>query len=257
MNSPLGFHRAGLVDIYGISLDHLRAKELPIKSLERPAEYWLFLPYVLLAVAPSCPGDPMEHSRLHVGVPNEMFCWKTDNPIVDLGQRGRELGISTNALFGIPAERAGEVENFLRSVVVLDPEHECVWALRLQRLVMLNPAEKLSRPIEQADDIMMDVYAFALDLIASSTLARAYLQPKPSGGLRVVLDTAGDPRLIPLYTAMCGDHDIANVEMTFYDQETIDGSRDSGGSESDTIAGSGDRDGSPVRRESGESAAGR
>ena len=226
MKNTLGFLDKGLNGV-----DRNFAPAVPITRMPladrhglkaATAEYWLFLPYVLVAVAPTATVEPMAESARFMHMPSRMSEWELPHSIVLLGQRGKELGIRSNMVFGIPKAEAPVVENFIRSITIIDPEKRMVWALRLQEVTFLDPYANTSRPVDDPEELVMHANAFALDAMYELHTARAYLQvAETKKGIptffRMAIDGHGDPRLASLAQAVVSDSDPCKAELDFYD----------------------------------------
>lgn len=230
MKDPLGFHNEGLVSRSQIGSDPL-IPELPgvfdPKTLvDASAEYQLILPYVLMMVAPGLPSEPLADSKQFRGVPTSLKVWKLGRDIVQLGRRGRDLGINSQAVFGIPRVESEEVFNFVRSIVINDPANKAVWALRLQEVEFLDPLCSRSKPLEAAD-ITVKAHAFALDEVIAGTPNMIYLQPcnKQSGvatDFRIEVKCGeGDLSLARFAKAVAQENDPLHQKLHFYDPSSF------------------------------------
>lgn len=228
MNGRFGFLNPG-VDRFDLENTRFVTRPAPRalsnSLVEASTEFQLILPYVLIAVAPACPFEPLAECNRFLKVPSDVRYWSVGRDLVAMGARSDEVGIRSDQVFGVPKLEWTKVSNFLRSILIVDPEHDLSWFLRLQPVRFVDPLMLKGRPLE-ASDVTVEAVAFALDAATSDSCAAAYLKPNKFRGdvpesFKLVLDQAnGDSRLMRLCKSLQAGEDLTVQGVHCYEENT-------------------------------------
>ena len=176
-SKPFGFGPRGVAAIEQRVQDKIRPRQARgsvAKSLRQAAKRWhLFVPYIFPLVLPETDLDPLTEVLANTEKPSRHIYWDMPRPVFDYGTRGRELGLPEQRLHGVPKSEWPEISSFLKSIVVFHPGYQTSLALRLQTIKMLDPYASLAKQVDDVNDLLVEVTAFALE----SPVASVFLKP--------------------------------------------------------------------------------
>lgn len=158
-------------------------------------DHVLLNPFIFPLMLPAAELDLLTECMRQTGMPRERLCLLLPEAVFDYREAGKRLGIPGNLLLAIPKPEWPVVQQFLRSVTLLDPASREHYFVRLSCLRVRDPSVSASRPIAAAEDDTVMVWSVALELQRTAAVLVATQQwPRNPQYVTEIIRTGGDAR---------------------------------------------------------------